>query len=185
MELFSLLVIFTLGMFLGASAILAYGTYRINKIKRVKDNMVEAIKLKSQELEAKQNSIKERLMKASELAQAQLAIKAQLEMPSKNALHSKYKNELGGELQNMEIQKLDILRTVLAEGFDPMITVINEVGIKQEIPLSAYVDSASQQLNAHMGNQPPPPPAEPGLGEPRKVGKFILYKGGKDDGTTH
>jgi hypothetical protein len=171
---------------------LGYGYYQVNKMKKIKDTLLDQLKAKVKEqvqgldIEQKKTSIKERLVKASELANAQMDIRAQMEMPSKNALHSRYKNGLIGELQDMEQQKLDLLRTVLAEGFDPMITVINESGAKSEIPLSTYVDEATGVLSRHLGETPPPPPSDAtDPTQPRKAGKFFVYKGGKDDGTTH
>ena len=171
---------FILGALFGSSAVFSYGLYQIHKIKRVKENLLGQIKAKATEMEQKKDSIKDRLIKASEIAQTQMALRAQLEMPSKNALHSRYKNGLGGELQELEQKKLDLLRTVLAEGFDPTITVINEAGAKTEVPLSSYVNDAAVALNTSLGN---PPSVDPNL--PKRTSKFVLYKGGKDDGTTH
>jgi hypothetical protein len=189
MDALMLWVLFSTGMCIGAAITMAYAYWQVRKMTKVKETLMETIKRKATEMDEKKESIKGRLTKASELAHAQMAIRAQLDMPSKNALHSRYKNDLGLELQQMEAQKLDLLRTVLAEGFDPMITVMHDNGSREEVPLSAYVLTATQQLNAQTGNIPPPPPNGENQaqlpGEPKKVGKFILYKGGKDDGTTH
>lgn len=184
MELLQIWVVFTLGMCFGAALFMAYGAYQIHKIRKAKEVLLTAITQKAKELDDKKDSIKERLIAASELAQAQMAIRAQMEMPSKNALHSRYKNSMVGELQDMETKKLDILRTILAEGFDPMITIINDAGAQDQVPLSSYVDQAATLLNDSMGNKPPAPPSNLPP-ETKKVGKFIIHKGGKDDGTTH
>jgi hypothetical protein len=181
------IIIFLLGTFFGMGSFIAYSYYQISKIDKIKDTLISQIKTRVEEQKAKNlvtsATIKDRLFKASELAQAQMAIRAQMEAPSKNALHSKYKNGLIGELQDMEQQKIDLLRTVLAEGFDPLITVINETGAKTEIPLSTYVNEASVALGDSLGNSMTPPPTDPT--KPRKAGKFMVYRGGKDDGTTH
>jgi hypothetical protein len=114
-----------------------------------------------------------------------MELRAQAEMPSKNAVHSKYKNGLVAEINEIEQQKLEILRTVLAEGFDPMITVLHDGGGKEEIPLSAYVLTSQQAVDSGAGKKQEAAP-HPGMDQPpRKVGKFFIYKGGKDDGTTH
>jgi hypothetical protein len=175
------LIVFLMGVLFGAGCFMGYGWYHVNKIRKVKDALLNQIKAKAEEMDRQKNSIKERLTKASELAQQQMALKAQMEMPSQNALHSKYKNGLVGELQDMEQQKLDLLKTVLAEGFDPMITVVSETGVKTEIPLSTYVNEATVLLNESVGTKP----AAPEVLQPKKAGKFIVYQGGKDDGKSH
>lgn len=178
------ILMFLLGVIFGASIFMGYGFYQVTKIKKIKASLTTQIQTKSAEMDQKKDSIKNRLIKASEIAQTQMAIRAQQEMPSKNALHSRYKNGLIGELQDLEQQKIDILRTVLAEGFNPMITILNEKGSQEEIPLSEYVDQAAAILDTNQGNPPPPPSNDPT--QPRKAGKFVVYKGGKDDsGTTH
>jgi hypothetical protein len=176
-------LMFLLGLLSGSAMFMGYGVYQFASLKKKRDSLMSQIKTKVKESDEKSTSIKDRLLKAAELAQAQVALKAQIEMPSKNALHSKYKNDLVHEIQDMEQRKLDLLTTILAEGFDPTITVVNETGKKEEIPLSSYVGQASRILSEYMGNQPPPLPNDPN--QPRKAGKFIVYKGGKDDGTTH
>lgn len=179
MEILQVWIVFAFGMCVGAGLFLSYSAYQIYKIRKAKETLMSVITRKAKEMEDKKDSIKERLIAASELAQAQMAIRAQMEMPSKNALHSRYKNSLGTELQDMEEKKLGILRTILAEGFDPMITVINDAGKQDQVPLSSYVDQAATMLNDSRGTPPMPPQ------ETKKVGKFIIHKGGKDDGTTH
>jgi hypothetical protein len=175
-----MIFVFVLGMIFGAGLLMAYGVF---KMKKAKSALIDQLRIKAQEMDQKEKSITDRLIKASDLAQAQMALRAQMEMPSKNALHSKYKNGLISELQDMEQQKLDLLRTVLAEGFDPTIAVIDGAGVKQDVLLSTYVNEAAVQLNESLGDQAPMPPTDPT--QARKVGKFLVYKGGKDDGTTH
>jgi len=177
---------FLLGIVISCGFFFSYGMYQVNKMKKIKETLSAQIKAKAQEMDEKKSSIKERLVKASELANAQMAIRSQMETPSKNALHSRYKNGLVGEIQEMEAQKLDLLRTILAEGFDPMITVVNEAGAKTEMSLSAYVVEASGQLDKSHGSATPPPVPLNNPNQSRKAGKFVVFKGGKDDsGTTH
>ena len=181
-----MLLTFMAGTVFGCVFIMCYCYYKINKIKKVKEDLLSKIKTKATELNKKESSIKDRLVKASAIAQTQMAIRAQLEMPSKNSLDSKYKNGLVSELQDLEQHKLDLLRTVLAEGFDPLITVINESGNKTEVPLSAYVNEAAGVLNTHQGSAAPATTPQNDTDQPKKTSKFVLHKGGKDDnGTTH
>jgi flagellar biosynthesis GTPase FlhF len=169
------LVVFVFGALVGVSIFMAYAWFQMRKIRNTKHKLVEEIIKKTKEMESKKNSIQERLIQASDLAKAQSELRAQAEMPSKNALHSRHKNGLVHEIQDMEQRKLDILKTILAEGFDPNITVLNDHGQKDEMPLSSYVDNAQNLLNKHM----PPPPVD------KKTNRFVIYIGGKDDGTSH
>lgn len=174
---------FLSGLLFGASLVLVWGQWQIQKMKKTKKVLLDQIKTKVLEEDKKQKSIKDRLFQASELAQTQMTIRAMIEEPSKGALHSKYKNELVYEMRDIEQKKIDILQTIIADGYDPIITVTNDSGTKSEIPLSAYIKETVAILNKSTGGQPPPLPPVPA--NAKRSGKFIVYKGGKDDGTTH
>jgi hypothetical protein len=164
---------------------MGYLHYHYNKAKKSKEvSMADAMK-KLAEMGQKDRSIKDRLTQAGKLAALQLDLRAQVDMPSKNALHSKYKNGIAAEIADIEQQKLDILRTVLAEGVDMMITVVHDGGERGEILLSQYVAQAQVAFNEHAGIKPEAVPTAPGQGQPKKVGKFFVYNGGKNDGTVH
>jgi hypothetical protein len=169
---------FILGLIVGVGMFLGYGYVQVVKIKKVKQGLIDQIKTKAQEMQSKESTIKDRLIKASEIAQTQMTLRQQMDQPSKNALHSKYKNGIVSELHDLERQKLDLLRTVLAEGFDPSITVISESGVKEQMLLSKYVNEAANAI----GDSIPPKPTDDSA---KRAGKFVVYKGGKDDGTTH
>jgi hypothetical protein len=181
-----LLLGFVLGFVIGVGLFIGYGYYQVNKIRKTKDSLINALKAKAEEIKSKEASIKDRLVEAAKLAQTQMDLRAQAEMPSSNSLHSRYKNGLVAEIADLEQRKIDILRTVLGDGFDPMITVVNDAGVREEIPLSEYVATAADHLAKHgYGSEPTPPPVPTDPGQPKKVGKFIIYNGGKGDGTTH
>jgi hypothetical protein len=184
-ELFAYLFFFLIGFLIGGGTFMSYGLYQVEKSKKAKKKLLEDLQAKTQEMEQKTSAIKERLVRASRIAQTQMELRAQAEMPSKNGLHSQYKNGLASEINELEREKLAILRTILSDGFNPMITVILEGGGKEEISLSEYVtrQTAATGDKKPDAAQPPPLPSVPN--EPRKVGKFFIYKGGKDDGTTH
>lgn len=79
------------------------------------------------------SSIKERLRKAAELTLKQGKLD-----PKKGPEFQMQHNEL-------ELEKLAVLKTILAEGFDPVITIRYNTG-DQEMLLSAYVQSISKGL---------------------------------------
>ena len=186
--MFSLIVVYLLGAFTGIGAMVAYLTYSMTRLRKANDKLMKDIKEKTANVEEKVLTIKNRLLQAADIAQQQMDLRAQLDLPSKNALHSKYKNQIVAQLADLEYQKIDLLKTILAEGYDPLITIIGDAGNKEEIHLSTYVDQATTQLSeSGFANNTPPPPVNdtPDVNVPRKAGKFMIYKGGKDDGTTH
>lgn len=184
MEWITVPVAFVLGMLTGGALFIGYGMYMMNKIDKAKLRLVDELKKKVGDAATRTESIKERLIQAAELARAQIDLRAQIEMPSKNALHSRYKNGLVREMNELEQQKISILRSILGDGFDPTITVVNDSGAKEEIPLSVYVANAEQNLGGKV-ETPSEPAQTPDVNEPKRIGKFVIYKGGKDDGTTH
>lgn len=78
-------------------------------------------------------SVKERLRKAVELTAKQQKID-QRQGPEMIMAH----NEL-------ELEKLTVLRTILADGFDPVITIRYSNG-EQEMPLSHYIQTIQKGL---------------------------------------
>ncbi len=78
-------------------------------------------------------SVKDRLRKAIEITVKQSKID-----PKKGPEFQMQHNEL-------ELEKLNVLKTILADGFDPVITIRNDSEAK-EMPLSAYVQSISKGL---------------------------------------
>lgn len=187
MVVFFLTLIF--GGMLGFGVFALYGSYQVDQLKKRREDLYRQVKEKAAEMEAKTLSIKERLQKASEIASAQADLRAQAELPSKNATHSRHKNGIISEISNLEQQKIDILKTILAEGYDPAITVVHDGGTKQEVALSEYVAMAQQNVDAAGGTKKTPPPIPPPPGDsvdsPKQVGRFFVYKGGKPDGTVH
>ena len=188
-----MIISFIFGVMCGSLMVMGFASYQLAQLQKNKGNLMKKLKDKLNEGKIanlkdteKGASITQRLIQAARLADAQMELRAQAEMPSKNALHSQYKNGLVRQIQDLELEKISVLKTVLGDGFDPIITVIRDGGIKEEIALSSYVAQSEQNLN--LPSQPTAPaPTEPSaLGGPRKAGKFVIYTGGKDDGgTTH
>lgn len=191
---------FLLGYLLGALSVLSVIYYlsrkMSKKLKKMKDDLMKQLYDRKEELEGLQNEtlnpkgqeIRRRLMQASEIAQHQMILRARAEQPSANALDSRYKNGLIGEITTLEHQKLEILKSIIDDGHNPSITVVGGSGEKEEMKLSDYLNEAFTQLG---DSTPTPAPLEqeqiaPGI---KKVGKFVVYDGGSgnngEGGTTH
>jgi hypothetical protein len=178
-----LILVFIFGVMLGAGSVVVYSLHAVrNQLK------IEAEKLTKKAADdaarpskdpmtnftpEQKDSIMKKLREAAGIAQIQMEMLAQLDLPSKNALHSKYKNELRFEIQDLENKKIGLLKAILAEGLDPAITILNDQGKPEEMLLSKYL-AHNQARNS--------PPTDPNSPNARSVGKFTVIKGGKDDG---
>jgi len=167
---------FILGALFGTGAFIAWSFYQVGKMKKAKDKLLASLKDKILEQDSKRQSIIDRLKRAQAITEQQLDIRAQTDQPSKNALHSKYKNGLIGDIKKLEEDKIAILQSILDDGFDPLINVVDDNGQKQELPLSHFVTKARTTISEGGA------PQEPAT---KKVGRFVVVKGGKDDGTVH
>ena len=100
------MITFMLGMFSGAAIFMLYGFYQVKKMRKKAVGLLakidEIVAKATSETEAKKDSIKERLVKASDIARLQMDLKSQVEMPSKNALHSRHKNGIVYEIKELE-----------------------------------------------------------------------------------
>jgi hypothetical protein len=166
---------FLLGFLLGSGAVMGYGMYSLKKAAKKKQATLKALQKTQQEKQNMFESIKKRLVEAQDLTQKQFELLAELDAPSKNALHSKYKNQIIHELRKIEDEKMIILRSILSDGFDPEIAIINDRAEKEKVKLSEYL---SRMDDKESGETPPPePPPESGI-TVKKVGKFFVYSGG-------
>ena len=185
-----MLTVFMLGVLMGCAVFTAYGIYQVNKLKKQKESITDQLQKRITDMKTKEAFIKERLSKAAELAQKQQELHSQAEQPSKNATHSRYKNGLIAEITSLEKQKIDVLQSILTEGFNPIITLTHDNGAREDIPLSEYLAAAQLNMNNLTSSKndepvPQPPPTSAGTEPPKQIGKFFVYKGGKPDGTTH
>lgn len=119
-------------------------------------------------------SVSKRMLKVKELTKEQLELQAQTSLPQKNALHGRYKNGVIGRIKELEEEKNTILKSIITDGFDPEITVMDESGVVTSIKLSEYL--------GQNGITMPPKETTPPKTNSRQIGKFTVHKGGKDDG---
>lgn len=120
----------------------------------------------------KVESIASRMKRVKEITDEQMDLQGQISMPQKNALHGKFKNGLMDRLKDLEDQKNEILRSIVADGFDPEITVMDEIGVVSNIKLSDFL--AQNGIAVSQKTDKP---------STKQLGKFTIYKGGKDDGS--
>ena len=133
MELF---ISFILGATVAVGGFIVWGLYRLKKLDKTKDQLMEKLQKHAADLEAGLKGVNERLVKAKELTERQVSMMSQIDQPSKNALHSKYKNDLVYEIRKIEDEKNELLRSILKDGYDPSITILNPDNEKEVIKLS-------------------------------------------------
>lgn len=171
----SFLIGFILGVVVVAAIFLAVAAYWVRKLKKIKAKITDEMNKGFAGPNTTYESIIARLKQVQVITDQQLAIQGARDQPSKNALHSRYKNDLIQDIKKLEEEKMAILQSILDDGFDPLMNILDENGQKQELPLSHFVNKAPPSA--------PLPTAPPSSS--KRVGKFTLVKGGKDDGTIH
>lgn len=186
------------GFILGLFGALVYGGYLVKKAERTARDALEKAagtpppppsSDKRKDVAAQKEAyakVKPRLDRAAQITQEQAELMAQIDMPSKNSLHSKFKNGLVAEAKKLEEEKTELLRSIIADGFDPEITVQVGTGL-QRMHLSEYLQGQGYDVGKPATNNEAPPTSEEKPAEEpsvRKVGNFFVIKGGKND-TSH
>jgi flagellar biosynthesis GTPase FlhF len=176
MDILVLTAYFVLGFLSGVGVVLAYGMYSLKKLEKKNKMLLKQAQQEQKTKESLVASIRDRLTKAHDITQKQFELLAELDMPSKNALHSKWKNGVSREVRQMEDDKISLLRSILADGFDPEIAILNESYQKEKIKLSDYI----KKIDKSVGSETPPPPPPPDNSGTtlKKVGRFFVYSGG-------
>ena len=164
MEVAIILVYYILGFLTGVCGAITFTIY-----------MGKRLMNKRQDKGKKVESIGSRMKKVKDITNAQLEMQGQASGPQKNALHGKSKNEIIEKIKDLESEKNEILKSIIIDGFDPELKVMDNAGVVSAIKLSEYL--------AQTGITIPPKDLTPST---KQIGKFTVYKGGKDDGgTTH
>ena len=168
MDIVTAFAYFILGIITGATGVI---TLALMMAKRSLDKLK-----KDTETNGKKESVGSRMKKVKDITTEQLDLQSQVLGPQKNALHGKYKNGLNGRIKELELQKADILKSIITDGFDPEITVVDGAGVVTTIKLSEFLANSGIIMPPKDTKQPT-----------KQVGKFTVHKGGKDDGgnTTH
>ena len=148
-----------------------------SKIKKIYDRELKFVEetIKTLKSTVDNASVRERLKKSQDLTKKQLELFSAIDMPQKNALDGKYKQQLNDEIKLIEEQKIEILSSILNDGFDPVITIINEKAQNENIKLSEFFKMRSLDPRKYAKDAGPVPP-------PKKIGKFTVYTGGNDSG---
>ncbi len=141
---------------------------------------------------------REKISKAMDIGKQQSELQTKLRAPSMNALHSKYKNEIATEIFKLEQQKLTLLKQAINDvpGIDFVMKVIDGKSDIKTMSLSQYIaesEKVLQDLGMEVVSNPPVDATSDvsvtntstdDSTQVKKVGKFIVYNGGKGSSAT-
>lgn len=139
-------------------------------VKRIRQALIEEVAagMKRAELSG---SIKWRMGRIEELCKQQVDLTSSINVPSKNAMHSKHKWTILASIKDLERTKLDLMRSVVADGIDLTVVVTDANGGKETLKMSELIIKGEVFLNEK--------PEAPVKIEPKR--KFKLIEGDKHD----
>jgi predicted RND superfamily exporter protein len=178
--MFAFLAFFVLGMLTGAVMVIMSMLYMARKTLKLKkvatSKFLEEIDKLTEDLEKRSTTVNERLTRVKEIVNEQFDLQSQAEGPQKNAMDGKYKNSIVRTVKSLEEEKHTILKSIISDGFDPKVTVLGPDGVVTEMKLSEFMVQAGIDVTPTKTDD-----------SVTKSGKFIVFKGGKDDseGTSH
>jgi hypothetical protein len=75
-------------------------------------------------MEKIKTSVRARFDQIQKIIDRQISLQQSTSAPSKSASHSRWKNDLNRQILEMEKEKIEICRSILADGVDPLITIM-------------------------------------------------------------
>lgn len=125
-----------------------------------------------------QNTLKSDLVsELNRLTSEQVSLQQQLQAPSKNALHSKYKNQLFYASAELERQKHIILGIIKDKGFDILLQDIMPDGTRKPITIEEYIDRTKHILDYTLDKDTSPSVPSSKDDTPKKPDISIVNKG--------
>jgi len=130
------------GFVFGVATVMSMAFYYAGKeMKKKKSRVMDFYKEldKVKDTLKKATDVQERMNKVKQITKEQLDLQMQVELPQKNALDGQYKNSLSRKITSMEEEKKGILQSILNDGFDPEITIMNSESKLETMKLSEFM----------------------------------------------
>lgn len=162
MLLFVSVISFALGAITSLTAVMWFGLTRLKRLDAKRKEFAQQIANK----EKITGSVSDRINQALDICERQFDIMSGLEGPQNGPMHGKHKQVMGSELKRLEEEKMTIFRSILADGFDPNLGTVNEMGEKETIKLSEFVNRMElldQKKNPRARYTKPQEPVRPRL----------------------
>jgi hypothetical protein len=182
---------FVLGVLAGMSSTVIVAFHMARKSLKEKkvatDKFLEEFNKLTGNSTKRAESVDERLSRVKEIVNEQLDLQSRTEGPQKNAMDGKYKNSMIKTIKSLEEEKHQVLKSIIDDGFDPTVTVLGPDGVVTEMKLSEFMAQAGIDMPPVKPKDKAPAAATTNKSGATKSGKFIVYRGGKDDGegTSH
>lgn len=143
----SLFLMFVLGFAVALVSILFYGfsTLKSSEVAKAKvkktESLLQQIIEKTKSIKPLDPSVKARLEESFDITEKQLSILGMLDMPQSGPLHGKHKNLLVHELKALETKKMELLKSIVEEGHNPKLVIINsDSGERESVFLSDFLN---------------------------------------------
>lgn len=145
---------FFAGGFFGIVTAICIGLYLSKQdeqhIKEINDTIPKIYeKLKMEKIKT---SVRARFDQIQAITDRQISLQQSTSVPSKSASHSRWKNDLNRQILEMEKEKIKIIRSILADGVDPLITIMGNDNETVKIRMS----EAITRLEAGIAEQSTP-----------------------------
>ena len=127
---------FTLGFLVGIITIGLLVAYQINRLdKTAGKKLEEDIRNFSKEME-KVAFVKVQFKEANRITDKQMELLGSLERPNASASHARYKNQILQQVKDLEEKKIEIFKSILDTGIDPVISMFTPDNGKVEMRMS-------------------------------------------------
>ena len=162
MTVVSLFLMFVLGFVVALVSILFYGfsTLKSSEVAKAKaqktDSILQQLLEKTKSLKPLDPSVKARLEESFDITERQLSILGSLDMPQSGPLHGKHKNLLMHELKTLETRKMELLKSIIEDGYNPKLVIINsDSGERESVFLSEFLSKqAATEKEAALAKPP-------------------------------
>ena len=156
------------GAFLTLSLTTLHTSYRRYKLyqqlKAASEELQKSFRSGSDQLEKNAKdlqmlgSIKYRLKQVADLEEKQQQLYSDHSLPSKNSLHSRFKNKMSDQLKGLQDQKMTIFQSILDDGMDPNVKFLTENNEEKMAKLSEYMIYMKQLMGKNYKSDPIPDP---------------------------
>lgn len=144
---------FGVGVLATVAAAIFHARSLIKKNKRRSEDFYKEMD-KIKDTLKRANSVQDRFNKVKDITKEQLDLQMQTEMPQKNSLDGKYKNQLSRRIKDLEEEKKTILSSILDDGFDPEITALNSESKMETMKLSTFLNKESLEDSKQKAAKP-------------------------------
>lgn len=138
MTVFLYIYMLIIGFMLGFMANTVYTYHKSKKTRKRLDQLIDVIKKHAASMVDMPDSVLDRLKQAQKIEADQLNMVYAAEGPQRGILDGRNRQGLSHEIKKLSEEKKELLASIIREGHDPSITVLND-GKKESMKLSEYM----------------------------------------------